>query len=86
LCMGLPVVTTRGTACEEFVDADNGVLVEIGSAASLVAGLRQLVGRISSFDRVAIAERARRRFCAAAVAGKYAEMFRAVCGATGGGS
>lgn len=76
LCMGLPAITTRGTACAEFVTDDNGLLVDPRDVGSLTDGLGRLIDRLDSFDRAAIAENARRRFSADAVARWYAELFR----------
>ena len=80
ICMGLPVITTRGTACEEFVTADDCVLVNIGDVSSLVAGIRDMLARHNGFDRRAIAERARRRFSHEAMVGFYGNVFRRIAG------
>lgn len=75
LCVGLPVVTTRGTACAEFIDDDNGILVERGDEASLEAGLRQMIDTCRDYDRAAIAAKARERFSGNAVAMIYNDIF-----------
>lgn len=79
LCMGLPVLTTEGTACAEFIDESNGVLVKSKDAASLVEGVRRTISNLrnGTYDRAAIAERARKRFSGDAVARAYCEWFRA---------
>ena len=80
LCMGLPVVTTRGTACAEFINGTNGLRVEPRDVDSLVIGIQALIQRLrgpSVFNRAAIAEHARRRFSGEAVAELYGEWFRA---------
>lgn len=79
LCMGLPVVTTRGTACAEFINGTNGLLVEPRDVDSLAIGIQEMIQRLrgpSLFNRAAIAEPARRRFSGEAVAEKYGEWFR----------
>jgi glycosyltransferase involved in cell wall biosynthesis len=78
LCSGLPVVTTRGTVCGDYVNEDNGLLVEIGDARSLAEGLRDMVKRCERFNRPVIAAEARARFSGAAVAERYGEVFRQV--------
>lgn len=76
LCMGLPVVTTRDTACGDFITPADGVLVEIANIASLRKGIHELVGKLDSFDCSAIAAQARSRFSGAAVAHRYSQWFR----------
>lgn len=78
LCMGLPVLTTRGTACQEFVGAEDGVLVNMNDQDSLLAGLTRLIRELDSFDRRAIAQRARARFNGQKVAAQYGEWCRAI--------
>jgi len=78
LCMGLPVVTTRGTACADFVGDQDGVLVNMRDVDSLCAGFRSLIGKLAEYDRGAIAERARSRFSGRAVARWYSELFHQV--------
>ncbi|HPF39651.1 MAG TPA: glycosyltransferase [Phycisphaerae bacterium] len=75
LCTGLPVVTTRGVACAEFIDDDNGILVEPGDERALAAGLKQMIARHRDYDRAAIAARARSRFSGAAVAAAYRDPY-----------
>lgn len=85
LCMGLPVITTRGTSCGAFVDAASGLLVERGDVEALVGAIGAMVGDPARFDRVPIARRARVRFSASAVASWYADVFRRVLAAHDGG-
>ena len=80
LCMGLPVLTTRGTACADFVGKDDGVLVERRDVGSLTQGLRSMLERVDRFDREDIAHRAWSRFSGEALAAWYAELFRRVLG------
>jgi glycosyltransferase involved in cell wall biosynthesis len=84
LCMGMPVVTTSGTACAGYVGADDGVLVEPRSSESLKTGLIQLVANLNRFDRVGISSRARSRFSSAAVACWYADLYRRVMARSAG--
>ncbi|MBI5762181.1 MAG: glycosyltransferase [Planctomycetes bacterium] len=79
LCMGLPVVTTEGTACAEFIDEANGVLVRPRDAGSLAEGIRRATANLreGKYNRAAIAERARKRFSGDCVARAYGEWFRA---------
>jgi glycosyltransferase involved in cell wall biosynthesis len=76
LCMGLPVVATRGTACEAFLGEGDGVLVEPRDADSLAEGVVRMIGRLDQFDREAIAERARRQFSGRSVAEWYGGLYR----------
>ncbi len=76
LCMGLPVVTTRGTACAEFVNESNGVLIEMKDGESLADGVRILLARLQSYDRAAFAAAARTRFSPAGLANYYELLFR----------
>lgn len=80
LCLGLPVLATHGTACVDFVEQDDGILVEAHDAEALAAGLREMLDRLASFDRAAIAARARQRFSGAAVACWYGKLFRGILG------
>lgn len=75
LCVGLPVITTRGTACAEFINDDNGILVEPGDEHSLALGLKTMVRQFRKYDRAEIAARARERFSGAAVAAAYEKIF-----------
>ncbi len=78
LCMGLPVITTRGTACAEFVDRNNGMLAQPQSPAALAIALQKVITTPNAYDRAAIAARARRRFAASTVADWYAVLFHRI--------
>lgn len=78
LCMGLPVVTTRQAACAAFVGEDDGIVVEMRNVESLTCGLRRMIERLATYDRPAIAERARLRFSSEALARWYGELFRRI--------
>src|SRR5690606_3306618 len=78
LCMGMPVITTRGTACADFITGDNGLLVEKANVDSLLEGLRHMIRIGRTYDRARIAADARARFSAEAVAAYYAPIFRRV--------
>ncbi|MFH1419887.1 MAG: glycosyltransferase [Planctomycetota bacterium] len=83
LCMGLPVVATRGTAPAAFVSEDDGLLVDAGDVESLAAGLQTMRARLDTYDSAAIARRARQRFSGESMAAQYAGLFRAVIGRGG---
>ena len=81
LCVGLPVVTTRGTACADFVGRDDGIVVPPGDASALADAVRDLARTADAYDRAAIAQRARARFSRGAVAAWYADLFARVVAA-----
>jgi glycosyltransferase involved in cell wall biosynthesis len=76
LCTGLPVITSRGTACADFIGEADGLLTDKQNIPSLVAVLRKMADTHARFDRQAIAARARARFSGAAVAENYANTYR----------
>ncbi len=76
LCAGLPVITSRGTACADFVGGADGLLTDRQNIPSLVAVLRKMIDTHGRFERQAIAARARARFSGASVAETYARAYR----------
>lgn len=75
LCMGLPVITSWGTVCAEFVGREDGLLVNPGDIENIADALKEMTHMAASMSRSAIAQRARQRFSRAAVAAWYAELF-----------
>ena len=75
LCAGLPVLTTHGTACADFIDDDNGILFPARDPDTLMKGVRRMIESLETFDRTVIAERARQRFSSLGVARWYADLF-----------
>ena len=75
LCMGLPVITSWGTVCAEFVGREDGVLINPGDVANIADALKEMTHTVAHWDRAAIARRARLRFSRSAVATWYAELF-----------
>lgn len=80
LCMGLPVVTTRGTACADFVGDQDGIVVNMRDVESLTGGLRRMIEGLATYDRSAIAKRARLRFSPEVLARWYGELFHRILG------
>ncbi|HWL93573.1 MAG TPA: glycosyltransferase [Phycisphaerae bacterium] len=78
LCMGLPVVTTRGTACQEFIIERNGLLADRGSVESLQGALEIMLHRARGYDRDDIATAARDRFARHNLASQYQPFLRGV--------
>lgn len=54
MAAGRPVVSTRCGGPEEFVDANNGLLVNSEDATSLLRGIEQMTANYTSYDSVKI--------------------------------
>lgn len=84
LCIGRPVIGTRGTGCEELIGKDDGVLCDIGSSESLADAVLRLIVRYDQWDWRSISDRGHGRFSAAAVTAGYAEIIHRAVGANRG--
>lgn len=62
LASGLPVVATAVGGVPELVDERNGLLARPRDPASIAARIEELLDRLGSYDRAAIADAARIRF------------------------
>jgi teichuronic acid biosynthesis glycosyltransferase TuaC len=78
LCVGRPVVGTRGTGIEPLVGPEDGALVPIGDVDALATAVLETARGYARWDAAAIAARARARFGYQAVAERYAAAFREV--------
>jgi glycosyltransferase involved in cell wall biosynthesis len=78
LASGRPVVGTRGTGCEPLIGEGDGVLCEIGSAASVADAVRGVLSNYSRWGWKAIAERGQARFALDAIARNYAGIFKRI--------
>lgn len=77
LCMGLPVVTTKGSGCDALLQEGDGLACKMGDAGDLARTIEEAI-RDHNWDRPAIAEGARRRFDGCAVATRYDEIYRRI--------
>ena len=54
MACGLTVVATRCGGPEQIVDADSGILVQVGDAAGLARGLDEMLNTYGEYDRGAV--------------------------------
>jgi glycosyltransferase involved in cell wall biosynthesis len=78
LMMGLPVIATRCGGPECIVKQGDGVLVPPRDEESLAAAMRQVGESLQSYDRLAIAQRARDRFSGPAIAARLMAIYESV--------
>jgi glycosyltransferase involved in cell wall biosynthesis len=76
LMTGLPVVATRCGGPECIIEDGDGILAPPGEPESLAAAMRQLSENLASYDRRAIARRARERFSGPAIAARLAAEYQ----------
>lgn len=76
LMTGLPVVATRCGGPECILENGDGILSPPGEPESLAAAMRQLSENLASYDRRAIARRARERFAGPAIAARLTAAYQ----------
>jgi L-malate glycosyltransferase len=82
MASGLPVVATKVGGVPEMVSEADGVLVEPDDPEALAEAIDRVLSDPSSFDRVAIAERAARRFGLEAVGAAIQSVYDELAPAT----
>jgi glycosyltransferase involved in cell wall biosynthesis len=75
LCSGLPVVATAVGGVPEVVGEEDGVLAPPGDARRLAAAVEVALDGYESFDRAAIARRARGRYSTEAIGATWHEIY-----------
>ncbi len=60
IASGLPILSTQAGGIPEIVDEEIGLLVKPGDVESLFEGLQEILAKLQSFDRIAIAGKAKR--------------------------
>jgi glycosyltransferase involved in cell wall biosynthesis len=80
LSFGRPVAATDVPGCAALVGDGDGVLARVKDPKSLATAIETLLTDYHRWDWSAIAARAKERFAPAAVAARYAEVFRKVKG------
>jgi glycosyltransferase involved in cell wall biosynthesis len=78
MACGLPVVCTRSGGPESFVTAGTGMLVPVGDAGELRAGIERMAAEYSSYNREKIREYALREFSATAFVTRIEKIYREV--------
>jgi glycosyltransferase involved in cell wall biosynthesis len=80
LACGLPVVATAVGGVPEIVDEGAGRLVAPDDPAALADAIADVAGRLDTFDRAALARRARERYSLEAVGAVWDAIYAEVMG------
>lgn len=75
LLHGLPVVVTKCRGPEEYVDSNNGILVDRNSVDQLVAAILEMVNKCRLLDPQLIAEEIRRKLIGEPIDVQYQKVF-----------
>ncbi|MCS6837098.1 MAG: glycosyltransferase [Anaerolineae bacterium] len=70
LACGRPVIATRSGGPQDFVEAEDGLLVLLNDAQALAAALRYMVNHHADYDPTLIRQRCEQRFSEQAVVGQ----------------
>lgn len=82
LFTGLPVLSTDCGGVHEFMNSENGIIIANDrSVETLLQGMLQMTGRLSSFNRKAIATDVQQRFSASSIKEKYYSVYQSVTAA-----
>jgi glycosyltransferase involved in cell wall biosynthesis len=80
LVSGLPIVATAVGGVPEIVDASAGRLVAPDDPRALAEAIADVAGRLESFDRAALARRARERYGLDVVGAVWDEIYAELMG------
>lgn len=75
LSQGLPAIATRCGGPEEFINDNNGLLVEPNNLDSMASAMRIIYQNYSEYDTMAIAESCRKLFAPSVIAKQLTEIF-----------
>ena len=78
MAMGLPVIATKSGGPENFVNSENGMLIEAGSEEVLVNALKTMYNNSSTYNRMKIRDYVLNNFSPSAVAEKIGRVYREV--------
>lgn len=78
LAAGLPVIGTKCGGPEDFVDGDNGILVEVGNKAELVAAMKYMYENRLSYDSNVIRQGVMEKFSEEAITGQLMRAYQDV--------
>lgn len=68
MASGLPVIATRCGGPEDFVDDENGLLIDVDDKQQLKEAIRNMYNNISRYNRSSIKEKVERRFAPSVIA------------------
>jgi glycosyltransferase involved in cell wall biosynthesis len=75
MAAGLPVIATKCGGPEEFVDAQNGILIDLNDTKQLSDALLEMKNNIHLYDREAIATSTRKNYSPEVIAGKLVKLY-----------
>lgn len=78
MAAGLPVIATRCGGPEDFVDSQNGILIDVNDSKQLADALLAMKTNIHLYNRDAIAIASRESFSAEIIAGKLIKLYTEV--------
>ena len=78
LSQGLPAIATKCGGPEEFINADNGILVPTEDVNALSEAMVNMYNNYETYDSVAIAEECKRRFAPQVIAEQLTRIFEEV--------
>lgn len=79
LSFGVPVIATRCGGPEDFVDASNGLLVDVGDIQRLAQAMVDMAENIGRYNRTQIAVSTRSRFSPEKIAQRLTEVYKEIC-------
>ena len=74
MCCGVPVIATRCGGTEGFVNAEDGLMVDVDDVDGLAEAMLSICEDVQKYDKAAIARRARERFSPDAVGVRIAKV------------
>ncbi len=75
MAMGLPVIATKCGGPEDFINSDNGIIIDVDSEDKLVNSLIYMHENINSYNRKRISDNVKARFSSDAIAKELNEIY-----------
>lgn len=82
LCCGLPVIATKVGGLPEMLNAENGVLIKLGSGKKLVEAMQHMMLNYTNYNKNQIAKEAAARYGNMAVGDRFHELYCRLLGST----
>ena len=76
LCCGIPVIATNVGGIAEIINEQNGILIEPRNEPQLLGAIQKMMDGYTCFNKVVIAEEAKRMFSYEAVGNQFYELYK----------